>query len=99
MRNLIERLRRWIQRDGRKRPALPSEFLGKVARQIEATHDVEYSCDDVHRLLDQFAEAVLRGEDVARLMPLVQRHLDMCPDCREEFEALLRILKAGSAPA
>jgi predicted anti-sigma-YlaC factor YlaD len=53
----------------------------------------------VHRLLDQFAEAVLRGEDVARLMPLVQRHLDMCPDCREEFEALLRILKAGSAPA
>jgi hypothetical protein len=42
-----------------------------VAQQIEMTHEVEYSCDDVLRLLDQFAEAVLRGEDVAELMPLV----------------------------
>ena len=97
MRNLIERLRRWIQRDGRKRPPLPPELIGKVARQIEATHDVEYSCDDVYQLLDQFAEAVIRGEDVRQLMPLVQRHLDMCPDCREEFEALMRILRASLA--
>jgi hypothetical protein len=29
------------------------------------------------------------------LMPIVQHHLDTCPDCREEFEALLRILKAS----
>ncbi|MEK7329061.1 MAG: hypothetical protein AAB217_27760 [Chloroflexota bacterium] len=76
---------------------MPPEFLGKVARQIGATHDVEYSCDDVHHLLDQFAEAVLRGENAANLWPLVQRHLDMCPDCREEFEALLRILRATPA--
>ncbi len=99
MRNRLERLRRWLQRDGRKRPALPPALIGKVARQIEATRDVEYSCDDVYQLLDQFTEAVLRGADVTQLMPLVQRHLEMCPDCREEFEALLRILKAGSAPA
>ncbi|MCI0354530.1 MAG: zf-HC2 domain-containing protein [Acidobacteria bacterium] len=97
MRNLIERLRRWLQWDGRKRPTVPPEFLGKVARQIEATYEVEYSCDDVHRLLDQFAEAVLRGEDATRLWPLVQRHLDMCPDCREEFEALMRVLRAPRA--
>ena len=98
MRNLIERLRRWFQRGGRKQLPLPPELIGKVARQIEATHDIEYSCDDVHHLLDQFAEAVIRGEDVKQLMPLVQRHLDMCLDCREEFEALLRILKARPAP-
>ncbi len=97
MRNLIERLKRWIRLDERKRPALPPELIGKVARQIEATHNVEYSCDDVYQLLDQFAEAVLRGADVAQLMPLVQRHLEMCPDCREEFEALLRILRATPA--
>jgi len=76
---------------------LPPRVLRKVAQQIEMTHEVEYSCDDVHRLLDQFAEAVLHGEDAARLMPLVQRHLDMCPDCREEFEALLRVLQAESS--
>lgn len=75
------------------------EFIGKVARQIEATHEIEYSCDDVHRLLDQFAEAVLRGENAANLWPLVQQHLDMCPDCREEFEALMRVLRASGAAA
>ena len=78
---------------------LPPRALRKVTQQIEMTHEVEYSCDDILRLLDQFAEAVLRGEDVARLMPLVQRHLDMCPDCREEFEALMRILRASGASA
>jgi hypothetical protein len=62
------------------------------------TDDVELSCDEVYELLDQFAEAARRGEDVATLMPLVQRHLDMCPDCREEYEALQRIL-AAPAPA
>lgn len=78
---------------------LPPEAVLKVARQIEMTEEVEYSCDDAHRLLDQLAEAVLRGEDTARLMPLVQKHLDMCPDCREEFEALLRILRAPASDA
>jgi hypothetical protein len=71
----------------------------KIIRQIEQTQDVEFSCDDVHRVLDQFAEAFIRGEDVGKLMPLVQRRLDMCPDCREEFEALLRVLRAPTSDA
>jgi hypothetical protein len=78
-------------------PLPPPRVLLKVAQQIEMTRAVEYSCDDVHRLLDQFAEAVMRGEDATKLMPLVQSHLDMCPDCREEFEALMRILRASLA--
>ena len=73
------------------------ETLKKLVRQIERTQDVEYTCEEVHRLLDQFAEAVMRGEDAARLMPLAQQHLDLCPDCREEYEALMRILKASPA--
>jgi hypothetical protein len=99
MRNLMEWFRRWLQPNGRKRPTLPPELIGEVAHQLEATHEVEYSCDDAHHLLDQFAEAVLRGEDAARLWPLVQRHLEMCPDCREEFEALMRILRGRASPA
>lgn len=79
-------------------PLAPEAIL-KMARQIEMTDEVEYTCDDVHRLLDEFAEAVLRGEDTARLMPLVQKHLDMCHDCREEFEALLRVLRAPTSAA
>ena len=91
----LETIKHWIRPGNRARPVpLPPGAVLKVARQIEMTDEVEYTCDDVHRLLDQFAEAVLRGEDTARLMPLVRKHLDMCQDCREEFEALLRILRA-----
>ena len=98
MRHWLDTVKHWLWPDKRAPTApLRPRVLRKVAQQIEMTHEVEYSCDDVLRLLDQFAEAVLRGEDVAQLMPLVQRHLEMCPDCREEFEALMRILKARPA--
>jgi predicted anti-sigma-YlaC factor YlaD len=60
---------------------------------ISYTQETEVSCDEVDRLLDQFAELVQRGEDVKEVMPLVKNHVDMCPECREEFEALLRILQ------
>jgi predicted anti-sigma-YlaC factor YlaD len=38
----------------------------------------------------------MRDEDPAHLFPLVQRHLDMCPECREEFEALLAALEVSA---
>ena len=98
MQHWLDTVKRWLWPSKRALTApLPPRVLRKVARQTQMTHEVEYSCDDVLQLLDQFAEAVLRGEDVAQLMPLVQRHLDMCTDCREEFEALLRILRASPA--
>ena len=98
MRTLMQTLKRLIRRAGRMRDGmLSSAALQKLVREIEQTRDVEYTCEEVHRLLDQFAEAVLRGQDATRLIPLVQQHLDLCPDCREEYEALLRILRASPA--
>ena len=61
---------------------------------VQKTQEDELSCDDVHKLLDQYTEMALRGEDAAALLPLVHQHLDLCPDCLEEYEALTRILQA-----
>lgn len=72
-------------------PGMPQHMLNAV----QQTEEVEYSCDDVYRLMDQYVEMVKRGEDTAKLMPLVEHHLKMCGDCREEAEALLRMLNAG----
>ncbi|KAF0111791.1 MAG: hypothetical protein FD147_593 [Chloroflexi bacterium] len=66
----------------------------KMLHMIQNTQNVELTCDDVHGLLDQYTEMAIRGEDVVGLLPLVLYHLDMCPDCREEYEALSRILHA-----
>ena len=73
---------------------IPIDKLKTMVRGVARTQATEYSCDDTYRLLDEFTEAVAQGRDAAKLMPLVQQHLELCPDCREEFEALLRVLRA-----
>ncbi len=88
---LFRRLRRAPSRNGQR------EMLRRLMESVERTREVEYSCDDVYQVLDEYAERVQRGEDAARLMPLVRHHLEMCPDCREEFEALLRVLEGMAA--
>ena len=71
----------------------PADRALKMLRKLENTQDVELSCDEVFDLLDVYAEMALRGEDVSESLPLVKHHLEMCPDCREEYEALMRILR------
>ena len=94
---LIEAIKRLFQRLGwenEKEKMQPPEALRKLILMIEETQEVELSCDDVYALLDQYTELVNRGGDAKELMPLVDHHIDICPDCREEFDALLRVLKA-----
>jgi hypothetical protein len=74
--------------------SISPEQAEKMLLMIQNTKDVELSCDEVHALLDQYADMANRGEDVASLLPLVHFHLDMCPDCREEYEVLSKILDA-----
>ncbi len=96
MSNLWQSLIRWFRRPSRPTPAnRPGRSVPQIMQQIAATETVELTCDDVLRLMDECAEAALRGEDVARLMPLFQHHLDLCGDCREEYAGLLRILRAA----
>jgi hypothetical protein len=67
--------------------------MNDLLDMLEHTRERELTCDEVHALIDQFAEMSMRGEDPTHLMPLVQQHLDMCPDCREEYEALMEALR------
>src|SRR5574341_274798 len=89
--NLLDYLRRIFgQRDGHE-----AELnMPMMLKMIAITDEKEIACDEVYALIDQFTEMAARGEDVSRLMPLVKKHLDLCPDCREDYEALLNILKA-----
>jgi len=71
--------------------------IQKLMEMVENTQEVEFSCEDVYKILDQYTELVYRGEDSTQIMPLVEHHIEICPDCREEFESLLRILEASPA--
>jgi hypothetical protein len=66
-----------------------------LMRRLEKTLENSYSCEESFALLDEYVELVASDEEAKRLMPLVKNHIDMCPDCREEFEILLHILKTA----
>lgn len=84
----------WRKRHTGKKNTPPSPaVMQKLLHMVAATQQNEISCDEVYAVLDQFAEAVKRGENPMVFMPLVRQHLDMCPDCREEYESLLRMLQ------
>ncbi len=64
----------------------------RLVAHILATHDDEITCEECFDLLDEYVERLASGEDVGALMPQVWHHLYSCADCRQEFEALLRVL-------
>jgi hypothetical protein len=66
----------------------------RMVRAILTTQEDEIGCDDCFEEIDRFVEMTLAGKDAAEAMPLVADHLQRCRDCREEYEALLRVLRA-----
>ncbi len=88
-------LRKWV-RSFTAQPGTPAELSGGsgIAGMIAETAEEEIGCEEVYDLLDQYAEITARGEDPAVLLPLVMHHLRLCICCRQELEALLRILQA-----
>jgi hypothetical protein len=95
--NFFQRLFQRKTGAGSRPTPLTDRDVRAIIQKLQATREDEVSCDEVDALIDQFAEMVARGEDPAALMPLVQHHLEMCSDCREELEALLRVLQAFPA--
>ena len=77
--------------------AISQDNLVELMHRLETTLDHAYSCEEAFALLDEYVEMVANTEEAERLMPLVKNHLDMCPDCRDEFEILLHILKTADA--
>lgn len=65
-----------------------------VAKALASRAD-EMSCGECDARLDRFAEISLAGRDAADALPLVEEHLEGCPGCREEFEALMAVLRAA----
>lgn len=96
MRRLLRRVRSLLGMHPKKKVDLSRPELAALASQIAATQQVEFDCEDTYRLLDQFAEAVHRGEETEPWIPMIRAHLARCQDCQAEFGALLEILQTSA---
>ena len=68
--------------------------LKDLFSSIMTATEGEVACDDCFDELDKFAEMYAAGSDAATLLPYVERHLSTCGDCREEYQALLTVLRS-----
>jgi hypothetical protein len=75
------------------------EKLLQLVEEMYALHADHVSCDDCDAQMDCLAELVAAGYDCSLLAPAIQRHLQCCNHCREEFQGLVKILQAESVSA
>ena len=92
IRNLIRRLRNSLH----LRKELPNEAVLGFLRVLEGVREEEISCDEIYLKLDEYVEREVSKKDAAELMPLIREHLDVCPECCEEYEALLNVLNENA---
>ncbi len=75
---------------------LPDEVVERFLRILEEVRLDDMPCSQVYSRLDEYVEKEMHGEDASLLMPLLREHLDLCPDCCEEYEALLNVMDESS---
>jgi hypothetical protein len=73
---------------------LTTNILKKLIKSAQMANDVEIGCDECFNELHKFAELELAGKSPEEAMPLVKDHLDKCSSCSEEYQALLKALRA-----
>jgi uncharacterized protein with PIN domain len=72
---------------------LTSEQIKGLVRVIEKTREREFSCNECQSFVGEFAERQIAGLPLDEVLARVEHHLSVCPECREEFLALEKILR------
>jgi uncharacterized protein with PIN domain len=79
----------------KKEQRLTREQVGGIVKMLSLTTDREFNCGECLQHVSEFAECQLAHKSVGEVISKVEQHLALCPECREEYEALMKILKAG----
>ena len=75
---------------------MPHDELRRLLDCIFSVHENEMDCSACNQEIDCLAEKVAAGASLSELWPAMEAHMCVCQDCREEFEALVAILRAES---
>jgi hypothetical protein len=73
---------------------LTSDQIGTLMKLLGITRDQEYNCNECLDQVGEFAELQLSGASIPNALDAVEHHLQLCVECSEEYESLLKGLKA-----
>jgi len=74
---------------------LTGDQVGTIVKMLGLTTDREFNCGECLQHVGEYAERQLSNKPVSDVIASVEQHLVLCPECREEYEALRKILEAG----
>ncbi|HVK10269.1 MAG TPA: hypothetical protein VM597_15995 [Gemmataceae bacterium] len=75
------------------RARLTDDHIRDLAEVLIQTRPDELTCDEWLDRVGGYAEAVAAGRPVPAGSELVEHHLAICPECREELDALVAALR------
>jgi hypothetical protein len=77
---------------------LSDDQIRALLQAVSRTRDQELNCDECLGQVGAFAELTLKDRPVEDAFDLVQQHLLICDECREEFVLLLDALEGLAEP-
>ena len=102
MTSLIEKLRELRSRaagstgTGAGAP-LNEQSIERLMHLLCETRDDELSCEEVFSCLDEYVECLEAHQEFGHRKQLVEHHLNLCTDCRDELDALIHALEDANA--
>lgn len=77
--------------------ALDKQQLKSLLSSVAKTRDAEIDCDECLAGMAEFAELELLGSEVPEALRSIRNHIEICPECTEEYEVLLSVLAEASS--
>ena len=74
--------------------ALTQNQINSLMDMVITTEPDQTDCDGCLGQLAEFADIHLSTKEVPEAMKVIQRHLEQCLCCKDEFNALLKGLEA-----
>jgi len=70
------------------------KMIKDMVREIVTTREDEMDCPECFEHMDHFADLLVSGADLDNTMLRLRDHLEHCPHCKEEFDALLGAVRS-----
>jgi uncharacterized protein with PIN domain len=70
-----------------------TEQISGLMRLIGITRESEINCNECLDHVAEFAESELSGKAMPEVLDAVRHHLTLCPECKEEYEELLKAMR------
>jgi len=75
---------------------LDKQHIETLLSAVSRTREDELDCGRCLAGMAEFAEHQLLGAEIPQALRLIQEHLAICPECTEEYEVLLDVVRAAS---